>query len=169
MKRKKAGSTKHFDLIIFSAVISAFLVFVLFLGVLIWIFDSAFEPSPPSSADEKAFEEKYEAAKQKYDKYYQKIVSGQEVLDLIENWDETDFGLAVDSVKNGRVRVDNVDKNDPNAVFTYWNKESGWYIDPNAYYKASFLLYQNPRKESDKGISDLYFHLVEDPTLSEDN
>ena len=122
-----------------------------------------------SKAADETFEEKYEAAKQKYDKYYQKIVSGQEVLDLVDNWDETDFGLAVDSVKNGRVRVDNVDRNDPNAVFTYWDKESGWYIDPNAYYRASFLLYQDPRKESDRGISDLYFHLVEDPSLSDDN
>ena len=101
--------------------------------------------------------------------YYQKIVSGQEVLDLIDNWDETDFGLAVDGVKNGMFEVNDVDKNDPNAVFTYWDKESGWYIDPNAYYRASFLLYQDPRKESDRGISDLYFHLVEDPSLSDEN
>ncbi len=149
-----------------AAEIVAFLIVALFLGFLVWVIVSAFKPSP---AEEKVFEEKYEIAKQKYDKYYQKIVSGQEVLDLIEKWDEADFGLAVDSVKNGRVRVDNVDKNDPNAVFTYWDKESGWYFDPNAYYKASFLLYENPRKESDKGICDLYFHLVEDPTLSEDN
>ena len=122
-----------------------------------------------SKAADETFEEKYEAAKQKYDKYYQKIVSGQEVLDLIDNWDETDFGLAVDGVKNGMFEVNDVDKNDPNAVFTYWDKESGWYIDPNAYYRASFLLYQDPRKESDRGISDLYFHLVEDPSLSDDN
>ena len=120
------------------------------------------------AADEE-FEKEYEAAKKKYEKYYDKVVSGQEVLDLIDNWDEADFGLAVDSVKNGRVRVDNVDKNDPNAVFTYWKKESGWYIDPNAYYKASFIIYQNPRKESDRGIIDLYFHLVEDPSLADDN
>ena len=122
-----------------------------------------------SSVDEETFEEKYEAAQKKYEKYLNEPVSGQEVLDLIDNWDEADFGLAVDSVKNGRVRVDNVDRNDPNAVFTYWDKESGWYIDPNAYYKASFIIYQNPRKESDRGIIDLYFHLVEDPSLADDN
>lgn len=169
MKRKKAGSTKHFDLIIFSAVISAFLVFALFFGFLIWVFDSAYESSPPSPAEEKAFEEKYEAAQKKYEKYLNGPVSGQEVLDLIDNWDDPELGLIVESIKNGIVRVDNVDKNDPNAVFTYWDKESGWYIDPNAYYKASFYIYQNPRKESDRFITDLGFHLVEEPSLSEDN
>ena len=149
-----------------AAEIVAFLIVALFLGFLVWVIVSAFKPSP---AEEKVFEEKYEAAKQKYDKYYQKIVSGQEVLDLIENWDDPELGLIVESIKNGIVRVDNVDKNDPNAVFTYWDKESGWYIDPNAYYKASFYIYQNPRKESDRFITDLGFHLVEDPSLSEDN
>lgn len=149
-----------------AAEIVAFLIVALFLGFLVWVIVSVFKPSP---AEEKVFEEKYETAKQKYHKYYQKIVSGQEVLDLIDNWDDPELGLIVESIKNGIVRVDNVDKNDPNAVFTYWDKESGWYIDPNAYYKASFYIYQNPRKESDRFITDLGFHLVEDPSLSDDN
>ena len=32
------------------------------------------------------------------------------------------------------VVISNVDKNDPNTIFTYWDKESGWYIDPKEYY-----------------------------------
>ncbi len=165
MKRKKAGSTKHFDLIIFSAVISAFLVFALFFGFLIWVFDSAYESSPPSPAEEKAFEEKYEAAKQKYDKYYQKIVSGQEVLDLIDNWDDPELGMLVENIEDTKFEVSNLDKD--NTIFTYWDKDSEYYIDPNAYYKAFFCIYD--RKESDKFITDLCFRLVEDPSLSEDN
>ena len=161
MIKKKDSSIKHIILrITLAAEIVAFIIVALLFGGLIWVF---------VSTDEESFEEKYEAAQKKYEKYLNGPVSGQEVLDLIDNWDEADFGLAVDSVKNGRVRVDNVDKNDPNAVFTYWKKESGWYIDPNAYYKANFIIYQNPRKESDRGIIDLYFHLVEDPSLADDN
>ena len=118
MKRKKAGSTKHFDLIIFSAVISAFLVFALFIGFLIWVFTS--EPSPPSPAEEKAFEEKYEAAQKKYEKYLNGPVSGQEVLDLIDNWDETDFEMTVsDKTGNNRYFVSNLDKDE--TKFGYWN------------------------------------------------
>ena len=121
-----------------------------------------------AAADEE-FEKEYEAAQKKYEKYLNGPVSGQEVLDLIEKWDDAELGLIVDSVKNGMVGVDNVDKNDPNTIFTYWDKESGWYIDPNAYYKACFCIYENPRLKSDKFITDLYFYLVEDPSLSENN
>ncbi|MBR4668992.1 MAG: hypothetical protein IKO84_00180 [Butyrivibrio sp.] len=41
-----------------------------------------------SSAGGADFEEKYAAAKEKYDKYLQSPVSGQEVLSLIDYWDE---------------------------------------------------------------------------------
>ena len=39
-----------------------------------------------SSVDEETFEEKYEAVQKKYEKYLNGPVSGQEVLDLIDNW-----------------------------------------------------------------------------------
>ena len=168
MKRKKAGSTKHFDLIIFSAVISAFLVFVLFFGVLIWVFDSASEPSPPSPAEEKAFEEKYEAAQKKYEKYLNGPVSGQEVLDLIDNWDET-YYMTVENVEDERFRVSNLDKDD--TIFKYWDKESCYYIDPDAFYKGGFIFGSSTGREKEERwwIRALNFSLVEDPSLSEDN
>ena len=118
------------------------------------------------AADEE-FEKEYEAAKKKYEKYYDKVVSGQEVLDLIDNWDETDFGIAVDGVKNGRFEVSNVDKNDPNTIFTYWDKESGWYIDPKEYYKGGFILFEPPGRINHKRIVDLYFSLVNDHSPSD--
>ena len=168
MKRKKAGSTKHFDLIIFSAVISAFLVFALFFGFLIWVFDSAYESSPPSSAEEKAFEEKYEAAQKKYEKYLNGPVSGQEVLDLIDNWDET-YYMTVENVEDERFRVSNLDKDD--TIFKYWDKESCYYIDPDALYKGGFIFGSSTGREKEQRwwISALNFSLVEDPSLSEDN
>ena len=168
MKRKKAGSTKHFDLIIFSAVISAFLVFALFFGFLIWVFDSAYESSPPSPAEEKAFEEKYEAAQKKYEKYLNGPVSGQEVLDLIDNWDET-YYMTVENVEDERFRVSNLDKDD--TIFKYWDKESCYYIDPDALYKGGFFFGSSTGREKEERwwISALNFSLVEDPSLSEDN
>ncbi len=63
-----------------------------------------------SSVDEETFEEKYEAAQKKYEKYYHKIVSGQDVLDLIDNWDETDFKMTVEDYEGERFRVSNIDK-----------------------------------------------------------
>ena len=120
-----------------------------------------------SSVDEETFEEKYEAAKNKYDKYYHKIVSGQEVLDLIENWDETDFKMTVEDYEGERFRVSNIDKD--NTIFKYWDKDSIYYIDPDAFYEAHFVVRKNPRKERDKHIGELYFALVEDSSLSEDN
>ena len=170
MKRKKAGSTKHFDLIIFSAVISAFLVFALFFGFLIWVFDSAYESSPPSPDEEKAFEEKYEAAQKKYEKYLNGPVSGQEVLDLIDNWDETDFEMTVsDKTGNNRYSVSNLDKEE--TKFGYWNEESCYYIDPDALYKGGFIFGSSTGREKEQRwwISALNFSLVEDPSLSEDN
>ncbi len=168
MKRKKAGSTKHFDLIIFSAVISAFLVFALFFGFLIWVFDSAYESSPPSPAEEKAFEEKYEAAQKKYEKYLNGPVSGQEVLDLIDNWDET-YYMTVENVEDERFRVSNLDKDD--TIFKYWDKESCYYIDPDALYKGGFIFGSSTGREKEERwwIRALNFSLVEDPSLSEDN
>ena len=166
MKRKKAGSTKHFDLIIFSAVISAFLVFALFFGFLIWVFTS--EPSPPSPADEKAFEEEYAAAQKKYEKYLNGPVSGQEVLDLIDNWDET-YYMTVEDLEGERFSVNDIDKD--NTIFKYWDKDSIYYIDPNAFYKGDFFFGSSTGREKEERwwISELNFSLVEDPSLSEDN
>jgi hypothetical protein len=166
MKRKKAGSTKHFDLIIFSAVISAFLVFALFFGFLIWVFTS--EPSPPSPADEKAFEEEYAAAQKKYEKYLNGPVSGQEVLDLIDNWDET-YYMTVEDLEGERFSVNDIDKDD--TYFKYWDKNSLYYIDPDAYYKGGFIFGSSTGREKEERwwIGELYFSLVEDSSLSEDN
>ena len=159
MTKKKDISIKHIILrISLAAEIVAFLIVALFFGGLIWVF---------ASTDEGSFEIEYEAAKQKYDKYYHKIVSGQEVLDLIDNWDETDFEMTVENIKDQRFRVSNLDED--NTICKYWDKESSYYIDPDAFYKGGFILFQNPRVKSDKGIGELCFHLVEDPSLSEDN
>ncbi|MBO6090352.1 MAG: hypothetical protein J6P37_08615 [Lachnospiraceae bacterium] len=147
-----------------AAEIVAFLIVTLFLGFLVWVIVSAFKPSP---AEEKVFEEKYETAKQKYDKYYQKIVSSQEVLDLIENWDDPELGMLVENIEDTKFEVSNLDID--NTRVTYWDKDSEYYIDPNAYYKAGFCIYENPRLKSDKFITDLCFYLVEDPFLSENN
>ena len=120
-----------------------------------------------NAAAEEEFEKEYEAAKKKYEKYYDKVVSGQEVLDLIDNWDETDFDMTVEDLRGGRYSVNDLDKY--SNILKYWDKESIYYIDPNAFYKGRFILYQNNRNKSDKGIVELYFSLVEDPSLSEDN
>ena len=150
-----------------AAEIVAFLIVALFCGFLVWVIVSAFKPSP---AEEKVFEEKYETAKQKYDKYYQKIVSGQEVLDLIDNWDETDFEMTVsDKTGNNRYSVSNLDKEE--TKFGYWNEESCYYIDPDALYKGGFIFGSSTGREKEERwwISELYFSFVEDPSLSEDN
>ena len=118
-------------------------------------------------AAEEEFEKEYEAAQKKYEKYLNGPVSGQEVLNLIDNWDETDFKMTVEDLEGERFRVSNIDKE--NAPFEYWNKESIYYIDPNMFYEGSFIMYQNGRNESDKAIVELYFALVEDPSLSDDN
>ena len=107
-----------------------------------------------SQNDGNDFEEKYSAAQNKYAKYLQGPVSGQEVLDLIDNWDESDFGLSVEDSEGGRFGASNLDKN--TTIFTYWDEGSTYYIDPNASYKASFIIYQPP-KNGDKAISELYF------------
>ena len=115
-----------------------------------------------SSATDEAFEEKYEAAKKKYDQYIHEPVSGQEVLDLIDNWDETDF----ESSEGHICRVSNWDKND--TLNKYRDKESIYYIDPNALYEGTFHLYQSPRKHERK-IADLDLSLVKDPSSSNEN
>ena len=118
-----------------------------------------------SSAADEAFEEKYDAAKKKYDKYIHEPVSGQEVLDLIDNWDETDFELIIESSEGHICRVSNWDKND--TLNKYRDKESIYYVDPNALYEGTFHLYQFPRKHERK-IADLDLSLVKDPSSSDD-
>lgn len=123
-----------------------------------------------SSVDEETFEEKYEAAQKKYEKYLNGPVSGQEVLDLIDNWDETDFEMTVsDKTGNNRYYVSNLDKEE--TKFGYWNEESCYYIDPDAFYKGGFFFGSSTGREKEKRrwISALNFSLVEDPSLSEEN
>ena len=112
----------------------------------------------PASSDDKAFTDKYAAAQKKYEKYIQKTVSGQDVLDLIDNWDETDFDLTVEKSDGNRFCVSDIDKND--TTFNYWDEGSEYYIDPNASYEGTFILYQSPRNENDKDIVELSFSLV---------
>ena len=122
-----------------------------------------------AAADEE-FEKEYEAAQKKYEKYLNGPVSGQEVLDLIENWDETDFEMTVsDKTGNNRYSVSNLDKEE--TKFGYWNEESCYYIDPDAFYKGGFIFGSSTGREKVKRrwISTLNFSLVEDPSLSEDN
>jgi hypothetical protein len=120
-----------------------------------------------AAADEE-FEKEYEAAKKKYEKYYDKVVSGQEVLDLIDNWDET-YYITVEDLEGEIFSVNDIDKD--NTIFKYWDKESCYYIDPNASYKGGFLFGSSTGREKVKRrwISALNFSLVEDPSLSEDN
>jgi hypothetical protein len=123
-----------------------------------------------SSVEEETFEEKYEAAQKKYEKYLNGPVSGQEVLDLIDNWDETDFEMTVsDKTGNNRYFVSNLDKEE--TKFGYWNEESCYYIDPDALYKGGFFFGSSTGREKEKRrwISALNFSLVEDSSLSEDN
>ena len=103
------------------------------------------------------------------EKYYDKVVSGQEVLDLIDNWDETDFKMTVEDLEGERFRVSNIDKD--NTIFKYWDKDSIYYIDPNASYKGGFFFGSSTGREKVKRrwIRALNFSLVEDPSLSEDN
>ena len=166
MKKKKDGSPINYGLFISSAVLTAFIIVALFFGLLIWVFTS--EPSPPSPAEEKAFEEEYAAAQKKYEKYLNGPVSGQEVLDLIDNWDET-YYMTVENVEDQRFRVSNLDKDD--TICKYWDKESCYYIDPDAFYKGGFFFGSSTGREKVKRrwISTLNFSLVEDPSMSEDN
>ena len=119
-----------------------------------------------AAADEE-FEKEYEAAQKKYEKYLNEPVSGQEVLDLIDNWDETDFEMTVSNISGESFRVSNWPKNSTRV--DYWNKESIFYIDPNAFYEGRFILFESPGRISHKGIGSLHFSLVEDPSLSDDN
>ena len=126
--------------------------------------------TPSSSVEEETFEEKYEAAQKKYEKYLNGPVSGQEVLDLIDNWDETDFEMTVsDKTGNNRYSVSNLDKEE--TKFGYWNEESCYYIDPDALYKGGFFFGSSTGREKEERwwIRALNFSLVEDPSLSEDN
>ena len=122
-----------------------------------------------SSVEEETFEEKYAAAQKKYEKYLNGPVSGQEVLDLIENWDETDFKMTVEDYEGERFRVSNIDKD--NTIFKYWDKDSIYYIDPDALYKGGFFFGSSTGREKEERwwIRSLNFSLVEDPSLSEDN
>ena len=123
-----------------------------------------------SSVEEETFEEKYAAAQKKYEKYLNGPVSGQEVLDLIDNWDETDFEMTVSDKKgNNRYSVSNLDKE--KTKFGYWNEESCYYIDPDALYKGGFIFGSSTGREKEERwwIRALNFSLVEDPSLSEDN
>ncbi len=121
-----------------------------------------------AAADEE-FEKEYEAAQKKYEKDLNGPVSGQEVLDLIDNWDETDFKMTVEDLEGERFRVSNIDKD--NTIFKYWDKDSIYYIDPNASYKGGFFFGSSTGREKVKRrwIRALNFSLVEDPSLSEDN
>ena len=119
-----------------------------------------------SSAADESIEEKYEAAKKKYDKYIHEPISGQEVLDLIDNWDETDFVLIIESSEGHICRVSNWDKND--TLNKYRDKESIYYVDSNALYEGTFHLYQSPRKH-ERRIADLDLSLVKDPSSSNEN
>ena len=124
-----------------------------------------------SSVDEETFEEKCAAAQKKYEKYLNGPVSGQEVLELIDKWDETDFEMTVEYLKGSRkgkrFRVSNLDAN--NARVDYWNNESIYYIDPDAFYEGGFMLFEPPGRVYQISIGELYFSLVEDSDLSDDN
>lgn len=179
MKRKKAGSTKLIILSILVAVIRVFTIFVCITCIIAMaiamVLSGCFYSSSAveeaiverNAAADEEFEKEYEAAKKKYEKYYDKVVSGQEVLDLIDNWDDPELGMLVENIEDTKFEVSNLDID--NTRVTYWDKDSEYYIDPNAYYKASFMLYENPRKESDKRVTDLIFYLVEDSTMSDDD
>ncbi|MBP5623351.1 MAG: hypothetical protein J6X36_00615 [Lachnospiraceae bacterium] len=121
-----------------------------------------------AAADEE-FEKEYEAAQKKYEKYLNGPISGQEVLNLIDNWDETDFKMTVENIEDQRFRVSNLDKDD--TIFKYWDKESCYYIDPDAFYKGGFFFGSSTGREKVKRrwIRALNFSLVDDPSLSDDN
>ena len=121
-----------------------------------------------SSVDEESFEEEYAAAQKKYEKYLNEPVSGQEVLDLIENWDET-FDMTIEDLEGKRYSVSDLDKY--SDIIRYWDRESIYYIDPDALYKGGFFFGSSTGREKEEKwwISALNFSLVEDPSLSEDN
>ena len=121
-----------------------------------------------SSVEEETFEEKYAAAQKKYEKYLNGPVSGQEVLDLIDNWDET-YYMTVEDLEGEIFSVNDIDKD--NTIFKYWDKDSIYYIDPDAFYKGGFIFGSSTGREKEEKwwISALNFSLVEDPSLSEDN
>lgn len=133
-----------------------FIVLLLLFSILI------FGCSTVSSSDDKVFEERYLAAQKKYEMYLKEPVSGKDVLDLIDNWNENDFKMTVEDSEGSRYCVSDLDRN--NTIFKYWDKESIYYIDPNAFYKGSFVIYQSPRKKSNKAIAELYFSLADDAT-----
>ena len=122
-----------------------------------------------SSVEEETFEEKYAAAQKKYEKYLNGPVSGQEVLDLIENWDETAFDMTIEDLEGERYSVSDLDKY--SDIIRYWDRESIYYIDPDAFYKGGFIFGSSTGREKEEKwwISALNFSLVEDPSLSEDN
>ena len=121
-----------------------------------------------SSVEEETFEEKYAAAQKKYEKYLNGPVSGQEVLDLIDNWDET-YYMTVEDLEGEIFSVNDIDKD--NTIFKYWDKDSIYYIDPDAFYKGGFIFGSSTGREKEERwwIRALNFSLVEDPSLSEDN
>ena len=121
-----------------------------------------------SSVDEESFEEEYAAAQKKYEKYLNEPVSGQEVLDLIENWDET-FDMTIEDLEGKRYSVSDLDKY--SDIIRYWDRESIYYIDPDALYKGGFFFGSSTGREKEERwwIRALNFSLVEDPSLSEDN
>ena len=111
-----------------------------------------------SKNEDKRFMEEYSMAQEKYAKYLNEPVTGQEVLDLIDNWDESEFDMTVEDSEGYRFSVNDIDKDD--TIFNYWDEESTYYIDPDAFYEASFILYQSPKKE-DRKIVELCFARVE--------
>ena len=104
--------------------------------------------------EDKRFKEEYSAAQEKYAKYLNEPVTGQDVLDLIDDWDESEFDMTVEDSEGYRFSVNDIDKDD--TIFNYWDEESTYYIDPDALYEASFILYQSPKKGHRK-IVELYF------------
>ena len=111
-----------------------------------------------SKDEDKRFMEEYSAAQEKYAKYLNEPVTGQEVLGLIDNWDESEFDMTVEDSEGYRFSVNDIDKDD--TIFNYWDEESTYYIDPDAFYEASFILYQSPKK-GDRKIVELCFARVE--------
>lgn len=111
-----------------------------------------------SKDEDKRFKEEYSAAQEKYAKYLNEPVTGQDVLDLINDWDESEFDMTVEDSEGCRFSVNDVDKDD--TIFNYCDKESTYYINPDAFYKASFILYQSP-KNGHRKIVELYFARVE--------
>ena len=122
-----------------------------------------------SSADDEAFKEEYAVAQKKYEKYINGPVSGQEVLELVENWSESDYDLIVESSKGHICTVKCLDKND--TIDKYRNKETIYYIDPNALYEGTFMLFADFVRGEYRGsdIDSLKLSLVKDSPSSDDS